>query len=132
MSTLERIEKNLKDFAAFSTTPNEGCSRLPFSKETREGANKLKELMSDANLSVVEDGVGNIFGTRKGMDSTKPTILCGSHYDSVYNGGNFDGIAGVMAAIEIAKLLDKNNVRLERDYTVAAFMDEEGTRFATG
>lgn len=132
MSTLERIEKNLKDFAAFSTTPNEACSRLPFSKETREGANKLKELMKDANLSVIEDGVGNIFGTRKGKDSTKPAILCGSHYDSVYNGGNFDGIAGVMAAIEIAKLLDKNNVRLERDYIVAAFMDEEGTRFATG
>jgi len=132
MSTLERIEKNLKDFAAFSTTPNEACSRLPFSKETRDGANKLKELMKDANLSVIEDGVGNIFGTRKGKDSTKPAILCGSHYDSVYNGGNFDGIAGVMAAIEIAKLLDKNNVRLERDYIVAAFMDEEGTRFATG
>lgn len=132
MSTLKRVEKNLKDFAAFSTSPNEGCSRLPFSKETRQGADKLKELMEDANLKVFEDGVGNIFGTRKGKDSTIPAILCGSHYDSVFNGGNFDGIAGVMAAIEIAKLLDEKDVRLDRDYIVAAFMDEEGTRFGTG
>lgn len=132
MSTLERVEKNLKDFAAFSTSPNEGCSRLPFSKEIRDGADKLKELMEDANLTVFEDGVGNIFGTRKGKDSSKAAILCGSHYDSVFNGGNFDGIAGVMAAIEIAKLLDENDISLDRDYIVAAFMDEEGTRFGTG
>ena len=132
MSSLERIEKNLKEFAVYSVSPNEGCTRLPFSKETRDGADKLKELMEDANLTVFEDGVGNIFGTRKGKDSSKPAILCGSHYDSVYNGGNFDGIAGVMAAIEIAKLLDEKGVRLDRDYIVAAFMDEEGTRFGTG
>lgn len=132
MTTLERVEKNLKDFAIFTASPNEGCSRLPFSKETRDGADKLKELMEDANLKVFEDGVGNIFGIRKGKDSTKPAILCGSHYDSVFNGGNFDGIAGVMAAIEIAKLLDENDINLDRDYIVAAFMDEEGTRFGTG
>lgn len=132
MSTLERVEKNLKDFEIFTASPNEGCSRLPFSKETRQGADKLKELMEDANLTVFEDGVGNIFGTRKGKDSTKPAILCGSHYDSVFNGGNFDGIAGVMAAIEIAKLLGEKGARLDRDYIVAAFMDEEGTRFGTG
>lgn len=132
MRTLERIEKNLKDFAAFTASPDQGCSRLAFSKEAKQGGRELKELMEDANLIVFEDGVGNIFGTRKGRDPKKPAILCGSHYDSVFNGGNFDGIAGVMAAIEIAKLLDENDISLDRDYIVAAFMDEEGTRFGNG
>ena len=132
MGTLERIEKNLKDFTAFTASPDQGCSRIAFSKETKQAGMKLKELMEDANLTVFEDGVGNIFGTRKGKSTEKSAILCGSHYDSVFNGGNFDGIAGVMAAIEIAKLLDENDVSLDRDYTVAAFMDEEGTRFGNG
>lgn len=132
MVNIKRVEKNLKDFERFSETPGNGCSRLAFSKEIKDAGQKLVELMEDANLTVTKDLCGNIFGIRKGKDSGKAAIVCGSHYDSVYNGGNFDGIAGVMSAIEIAKTLDENNITLERDYIVIAFMDEEGTRFGNG
>ena len=132
MINLKRVEENLKDFEKFSATPGNGCSRLAFSNEIKDAGYKLVELMEDANLTVTKDLCGNIFGIRKGKDSSKAAIVCGSHYDSVYNGGNFDGIAGVMSAIEIAKTLDENNINLERDYIVIAFMDEEGTRFGNG
>lgn len=116
----------------FTSTPEQGCTRMPFSKEIRNAGVRLKELMKEANLEISEDSVGNIFGIRRGKDSTKPAILCASHYDSVYNGGNYDGIAGVISALEIANMLNENKVKLERDYIVGAFMDEEGTRFGTG
>ncbi len=128
----ERIRKNLEDLKAFTSTPGNGCTRMPFSKETRAAAEYLKAAMKDAGLEVVEDCVGNIIGTRKGTDSSLPAIVCGSHYDSVYNGGDYDGIAGVVAAIELARILQDEDVTLDTDFIVVAFMDEEGCRFGTG
>lgn len=127
-----RIRKNLEDLKAFTATPGKGCTRMPFSKETRAAAEYLKAAMKDAGLDVVEDCVGNIIGTRKGKDSSLPAIVCGSHYDSVYNGGDYDGIAGVVVAIELARILQEENAMLDTDFVVVAFMDEEGCRFGTG
>lgn len=127
-----RVEKNLEELKQFTSTHGNGCTRLPFSKETRAAAEYLKNVMREAKLEVREDSVGNVIGVRKGKDSSKPAIVSGSHYDSVYNGGNYDGIAGVISSIEIARLLEDENIELDRDYVVVAFMDEEGTRFGTG
>jgi allantoate deiminase len=128
----QRVEKNLEHLKQFTSTHGNGCTRLPFSKETRGAAEYLKQVMREANLEVREDSVGNVIGVRKGKKSGGPAIVSGSHYDSVYNGGNYDGIAGVVSAIEISRLLDDEGIELENDYIVVAFMDEEGTRFGTG
>lgn len=128
----KRIEKNLEELKKFTATHGNGATRLPFTKETREAAEYLKHLMREADLEVIEDAVGNVIGTRRGKDSSLPAIVMGSHYDSVQNGGNYDGIAGVITAIEIARLLKDNDVTLERDFVAIAFMDEEGMRFGTG
>ena len=69
-----RIRKNLEDLKAFTATPGKGCTRMPFSKETRAAAEYLKAAMKDAGLDVVEDCVGNIIGTRKGKDSSLPVM----------------------------------------------------------
>ncbi len=130
--SIERIRKNLEDLKAFTSTPGNGCTRMPFSKETRDAAEYLKVQMKAAGLEVVEDCVGNIIGTRKGKDSSLPAIVCGSHYDSVYNGGDYDGIAGVVVAIELARIMKEEDVMLDTDFVVVAFMDEEGCRFGTG
>ena len=61
-----------------------------------------------------------------------PSVM-GSHYDSVVrNGGNFDGIAGIVAGIEIARILKESRIKLKRNFTVIGFCDEEGMRFGTG
>lgn len=126
------VERRLEDLKQFTSTHGNGCTRLPFSKETRDAAEYLKEEMRQAGLEVREDTVGNVIGVLPGRDRTKPAIVNGSHYDSVYNGGNYDGIAGVIVAIEIAAQLNAAGIQLERDYVVVAFMDEEGCRFGTG
>lgn len=128
----KRIKKDLEALKAFTATPGNGCTRMPFTKETRDAAEYLKKAMAEAGMEVREDAVGNVFGVLHGTDETLPCIMMGSHYDSVYNGGDYDGIAGVVCAIETARILVEEGIQLKADYVAAAFMDEEGCRFGTG
>ena len=127
-----RIARDLEHLKQFTSTPGNGCTRLPFTKEARGAVDFLKELMLEAGLSVKEDVAGNVFGSLEGTDSTLPCVMMGSHFDSVINGGDFDGIAGVIAAIEVARQLKEEEFRPVRNFVVAGFMDEEGMRFGTG
>ena len=128
----QRVQSDLQYIKEFTATPGSGCTRMPFSQETRYTAEYLKKAMADAGLEVHEDCVGNVFGVRPGKDRSLPCIMVGSHYDSVYNGGDYDGIAGVISAVELARLLRDENAELPCDFVAAAFMDEEGCRFGTG
>lgn len=128
----QRVQSDLQYIKEFTATPGNGCTRMPFSQETRYTAEYLKKIMADAGLEVREDCVGNVFGVRPGKDRSLPCIMVGSHYDSVYNGGDYDGIAGVISAVELARLLRDESVQLPCDFVAAAFMDEEGCRFGTG
>lgn len=105
-----RIKQDLEYLKQFTATPSNGCTRLPFSAEARQAVEYLRHLMLEAGLSVREDEAGNIIGVLRGEDSDLPCVMMGSHYDSVYNGGDYDGIAGVICGIEVARLLrDKKN-----------------------
>lgn len=128
----ERIEKNLESLKQFTATPGNGCTRLPFTKEAREAVEYLRKEMEAAGLEVREDAAGNIIGVLKGEDSSAPCVMMGSHYDSVVNGGDFDGIAGVVCALEAARQLKERGVSPKRDFVVVGFCDEEGMRFGTG
>jgi len=127
-----RIEKDLDHLAQFTATPGHGCTRLPFTTEARQVAEYLKICMKNGGLDVHEDEAGNVFGVVHGENPDLPVIMMGSHYDSVINGGNFDGIAGVVCAMELAKYMVETGVKLKRDFVVVAFCAEEGMRFGTG
>ena len=101
----QRVQSDLQYISEFTATPGNGCTRMPFTQETRYTAEYLKKIMAEAGLEVWEDCVGNVFGRRPGRDRSLPCIMVGSHYDSVYNGGDYDGIAGVISAVELARLL---------------------------
>ena len=90
-----RIAENLECLKRFTATPGDGCTRLPFTKEARDAVNYLREVMTEAGLEVHEDEAGNVIGILKGENPDLPCVMMGSHYDSVVNGGDFDGIAGV-------------------------------------
>lgn len=127
-----RIATDLEGLKQFTATPGDGCTRLPFTKEAREAVEYLKGIMAEAGLEVYEDVVGNVFGIMKGEDTEAPCVMMGSHYDSVRNGGNFDGIAGVVCAIEAARQLKERGIKPKRNFVVVGFCDEEGMRFGTG
>lgn len=127
-----RIARDLEHLKQFTATPGNGCTRLPFTKEARQAVDYLKELMKDSGLEVSEDAAGNVIGVLKGEDPDAPCVMMGSHYDSVYNGGDYDGIAGVICAIEVARLLKEEGITPKRNFVAVGFCDEEGTRFGTG
>ena len=127
-----RIAKDLECLKKFTATPGEGCTRLPFTKESRDAVNYLKTVMEEAGLQVQEDAAGNVFGILEGEDPDLPCVMMGSHYDSVVNGGDFDGIAGIVCAIEVARELKSKNLTPKRNFVVVGFCDEEGMRFGTG
>ena len=127
-----RIAKDLESLKQFTATPGDGCTRLPFTPEARGAVNYLKQIMGEAGLEVREDAAGNVIGVMKGTDPDAPCVMMGSHFDSVVNGGDFDGIAGAVCAIEVARQLKEEGITPKRDFVAVGFCDEEGMRFGTG
>lgn len=127
-----RISSELKSASCYTATPEAGCTRLPFTKEARAVVDYLKQLMEEVGLTVWEDAAGNVFGRLSGSRPELPCIMMGSHYDSVVHGGNYDGIAGIICAVEVARLMQEYNIARKHDFVVAGFCDEEGMRFGTG
>ena len=130
--TINRIKADIETLGQYTATPGSGATRLPYTVEAKAATKQLKIMMTEAGLVVREDAAGNIFGTLIGEDAEAPAIMTGSHFDTVINGGNFDGQAGIVAGLEVCRLLRDNNVKLKRNLIIAAFNDEEGVRFGSG
>lgn len=127
-----RIEQHIKALSQFTATPGKGVTRLTFSKEDLEARAYIKETMFSYGLTVSEDGFGNIFGKLEGSEQNAPSVLIGSHFDSVPNGGAYDGTAGVVIGLEIAALFQEQRIQPVYPLEVVAFVEEEGGRFAGG
>ncbi|MFJ9385322.1 Zn-dependent hydrolase [Peribacillus sp. NPDC101481] len=132
MSLSERIEKQISDLGEFTSTPGEGTTRLTYSKEDLLTRNYIKNKMMDYGLTVQEDGFGNIFGKLGGTLKDAPSVLLGSHFDSVPNGGAYDGPAGVIVALEVAALFSENQLTPKYPLEIVALIEEEGARFGGG
>lgn len=128
----ERVKRDIENLSSFNSTPGRGVTRLAFSKEDGQAREYIKTQMTKAGLEVYEDGYGTIFGRIDGENKDAPSLMIGSHYDTVINGGPFDGVVGIVAGIEIARVLQENNYKLNCPLEIAAFNDEEGIRFGKG
>ena len=132
MSLIERIEKQINDLSEFTSTPGKGTTRLTYSKEDLLTRNYIKNKMMEYGLTVQEDGFGNIFGKLEGTLKDAPSVLVGSHFDSVPNGGAYDGPAGVIVALEVAALFAENQLTPKYPLEIVALIEEEGARFGGG
>lgn len=128
----DRIKKDIEQLAEYNATPGQGLTRFSFSEEDRKAREYIKEQMALAGLEVYEDAAGTVVGRRSGRNNSLPPVMVGSHFDSVKNGGNFDGPAGVVTALEIARLLHENNIETEHPIEFVALIEEEGGRFGAG
>ena len=127
-----RIQKDLEAMAAFTATPGEGMTRFAFTEEDKLTREYLAMRMKEAGLTVFEDNGGNLFGRREGTKADAPAVMVGSHFDSVRHGGIFDGPAGVVTGMEIARVLHENSIVTEHPLEFAALVEEEGGRFGGG
>lgn len=126
----EKIKQQLLELTQFNATPGKGVTRFPFTAEAKAATEYLKHLMEEAGLKAGLDNSGSLIGRLEG--EVPETIMIGSHLDSVKNGGAYDGIAGVVCAIAIAKEIVENKIPLHYSLEIIATNDEEGARFHTG
>ncbi|MDK1490217.1 Zn-dependent hydrolase [Sinorhizobium sp. 7-81] len=123
-----RIAEIVKGLARI-TEPDRPYTRRAFTPLFLEGRAFLEERFRAAGLDTRIDAAGNLIGRRKGRKSTLGTIMLGSHSDTVPEGGRFDGIAGVAAALEVARSLSDAGIELDHDLEIVDFLAEEVSIF---
>jgi N-carbamoyl-L-amino-acid hydrolase len=128
----DRLRGLLTDLSQFGAQPEGGVSRLGFSKEDQAARAWLVERMRAAGLEVSVDSAANVHGRRAGSDPSLPTILFGSHIDSVPKGGNFDGDVGSMGALEVMLTLQEAGTSTRHPLEMVVWSNEEGVHFGKG
>lgn len=128
----DRLWDRLMRLSDIGKQESGGITRLSFTPEERAAKDLVRGFMLEAGLAVREDEVGNLIGRKEGGNPEAPVVLVGSHIDSVFNGGNFDGPLGVLAGVEILHAMNEQGIATEHPIEVIAFTDEEGTRFSYG
>ncbi len=125
----ERFRERFETFNEIGATDAGGVNRPSLSAENKRARDQLVEWFRDADLDVRIDKMGNIFGRREGRDPTADTVLFGSHIDSQYNGGRYDGVVGVLGALEVIEAFNDVDYRTDRPLEIVAWSNEEGVRF---
>jgi N-carbamoyl-L-amino-acid hydrolase len=125
-----RLRASLETMAKIGATPGGGVQRLTLTDEDRRGRDQIVAWMKEIDLAVTIDEMGNIFGRRPGKNDGLPPVMSGSHADSQPRGGRFDGILGVMGALEVMRTLHDNKLQTGRPLVIVDWTNEEGSRFA--
>ncbi len=107
-------------------------SRLAFSAEDLLGREKFIGYFIDLGMSVTMDTAGNLIARLDGKDQSLPSIVIGSHLDTVPNGGKYDGVLGCVAGLEVCQTFVEANHVPNHSIEVIVFTDEEGARFGSG
>ena len=124
----ERFATDLGELAALTDSSRPGWTRRALSEEDVAGRDFARRLMTQAGLETRIDGAGNVIGRLPGRLGGRE-IMLGSHTDTVDGGGRFDGITGVLGAIEVVRLLRENDIRLDHDLVIVVFFNEEPNDF---
>ena len=124
----ERLGERFDRFNEIGATDRGGVNRPALSEANRAARDALVERFEAADLAVTVDEMGNVFGRREGA-ADLPPVLLGSHVDSQYNGGRYDGVVGVLGALEVVESLNDAGVETERPVEIVAWSNEEGVRF---
>jgi N-carbamoyl-L-amino-acid hydrolase len=128
---LERMQRRLAALTtpALGGTPAGGMTRPALSDADRAARDLFVDWLRELELKVRIDDFGNIFGRRDGQDERAAPVLVGSHLDTVPLGGRFDGILGIVAALEVISILRETGTPLRRPIEIVNWTGEEGARF---
>jgi len=127
---LERFWQTVEGSAGIGKGRPGGLSRLSLTDSDKAMRDLFVTWCQDAGLVVSIDELGNIFARRAGWSDAEDPILIGSHLDTQINGGRFDGVAGVLAGLEVCRTLDDLGHVTKRPITVVNWTNEEGARFS--
>lgn len=124
----DRLEEKILAFSKFGATGRGGITRLSLSEPALQARAEFCKRMEALGAEIVTDDMANVYATIKGSEDL-PRIAMGSHCDSVVQGGNYDGILGVLTAMEAAETIVTENIPHRHPITVMIWTNEEGARF---
>lgn len=126
----DRMLDSFNQLASIGATGDGGVNRTTFSESHLAARKWFREHIEQSGLEFHTDGAGNHSARLTFEPSNLPTLILGSHLDSVPKGGRFDGALGVMAALEVLKTVRENGVKLKVQLEAMDFTDEEGTHLS--
>jgi allantoate deiminase len=130
MLSAERIMQRCEMLAAHSELAG-GLTRVFLSPQARAAGEQVLSWMREAGMQARLDAIGNVVGRYEGERAGRPCLMLGSHLDTVRDAGKYDGMLGVVTAIECVQALHSEKKRLPFAIEVVGFGDEEGVRFGT-
>jgi N-carbamoyl-L-amino-acid hydrolase len=125
----DRLWQSIMDMAAIGPTPEGGSCRLALTAEDAAARSLFLRWCAPLGLHHEQDAIGNMFLRRNGVEAGAPAVAFGSHLDTVPTGGRFDGVAGVLAGLEVIRALDDAGIRTRAPLELVNWMNEEGSRF---
>jgi allantoate deiminase/N-carbamoyl-L-amino-acid hydrolase len=128
----QRLQAHFEAMSLIGKIGETGTCRPAHSMLEQAAFDLAGSWMQEAGMTVRRDHFGNLIGRLEGKNADLPVLMMGSHLDSQPYGGRFDGVAGVLCAIEVVKTLHDNHIVPERPIEVISFADEEGWRFNKG
>ena len=126
----DRLWSSLMELGQIGGTEKGGVCRIALTDLDRIGRDLFVRWAKEAGCTIKVDQLGNIFARREGKDPSKPPVMTGSHLDTQPTGGKFDGAYGVMAGLEVLRVLHDSSYVTEAPIEVAVWTNEEGCRFA--
>lgn len=127
-----RIQTWIEALTQFNATPGAGNTRQLFTPEDMAARRYIIGEMEALGLEVTQDCIGNLYAVCQGTEPDAPPVWSGSHLDTVYQGGSFDGISGVVCAMEAVRMIKKAGIPHKRNLAVTVFSGEEPARFGMG
>ncbi|EEX13418.1 MAG: Zn-dependent hydrolase [Salipiger thiooxidans] len=126
----DRLWDSLMDMAKIGPGVAGGNNRQTLTDEDAEGRALFKSWCDDAGLSMGVDTMGTMFMTREGTDPDALPVYVGSHLDTQPTGGKYDGVLGVLGALEAVRSMNDLGIRTKHPIVVVNWANEEGARFA--
>ncbi len=125
----QRLWDSLVAMGKIGATAGGGCRRLALTDEDRRARDLFVSWCEEAGCAVTVDRVGNIFARRAGAEPSRPAVASGSHLDTQPHGGRFDGVFGVLAALEVIRGLNDAGIRTQAPIEAIVWSNEEGVRY---
>lgn len=127
----KRIENDIEQINKFNSTPNSGITRSTFTKEYMGALDYIFKELEKVGAEIKIMRGGNIRARLKGSIKDAPSVMIGSHIDSVFQGGKFDGVVGTVTSLEVIRTIYENNISHRNPIDFVVFVEEDGSRFSS-
>ena len=124
-----RMSEKIHTFSTFGDAGHGGITRYSLSDAAKQARAYFVERMTKIGAVITTDDMANVYATLPGSDPNAKRIVMGSHCDSVRNGGNYDGILGVMGAMEVLETVVAENIPHKHPLTAMIWTNEEGSLY---